>query len=98
MRLLIDSHTFLWFVSDAKDLSTIARDIMENPENQIFISIASLWEISIKTTFGKLDITGSYSSVIDDLTKNHIEILPLNFLHTLKQTELPFHHRDLLTE
>lgn len=94
MQYLIDTHTFLWFVANAKELSKVARILIENPANNIFISIASLWEISIKNAFGKLIISGGYKSVINDLTANSIKILPINFAHTVEQNRLPFHHRD----
>lgn len=58
------------------------------------MGIASLWEISIKTSLGKLEIAGSYELVIEDINRNGIEILPINFSHTVKQNQLPFHHRD----
>ena len=68
--------------------------VMRGQDNQIFISIASLWEISIKTSIGKLDISRSYEDVLDDLSDNSIEILPVTFAHTLENNRLPFHHRD----
>jgi PIN domain nuclease of toxin-antitoxin system len=94
MQYLIDTHTFLWFVEDAPELSPIAKTLIEDENNEIFISIASLWEISIKTAIGKLSISGNYETVIDDVVDNSIEILPINFAHTVMQNKLPFHHRD----
>ena len=94
MQYLIDTHVFLWFVSNAKELSKTAKKIIENGNNEIFISIASLWEISIKTALGKLSIKGKYESVINDLNDNSIQILPINFAHTVEQNRLPFHYRD----
>lgn len=94
MQYLIDTHVFLWFVSNSKELSQTAKSLIEDETNEIFISIASLWEISIKTALGKLTIDGKYASVIDDLTDNSIEILPINFAHTIQQNKLPFHHKD----
>lgn len=94
MRYLIDTHVFLWFVSNTEELSQIARTLIEDSQNEIFISIASLWEISIKTAIGKLNINGNYESVIDDVNDNSIQVLPINFAHTVEQNTLPFHHRD----
>jgi len=94
MQLLIDAHVFLWFVSNSKELSQTAKDLIEDSESEIFISIAALWEISIKTALGKLEINGTYESIADDLAENFIEILPINFAHTIKQIHLPFYHRD----
>lgn len=94
MQYLIDTHVFLWFISNAKELSRTAKTLIADGNNEIFISIAALWEISIKTALGKLTINGSYKSVIDDVTDNSIQILPVNFAHTVEQNKLPFHHRD----
>jgi len=94
MQYLIDTHVFLWFVSQAKEISQIAGTLIEDGNNEIFISIASLWEISIKTALGKLTINGKYETVIDDVNDNSIQILPINFAHTVEQNRLPFHHRD----
>jgi len=84
MKFLIDTHTFLWFVAGSLELSETAREQIKNDNNDIFISIASLWEISIKTALGKLQILGSYDTVINDVTDNEIEILPINFAQSCK--------------
>lgn len=94
MTYLIDTQIFLWFINGSPELSEKAKSLIEDEENEIFISIASLWEISIKTALGKLDIKGSYETVIDDVTENEIEILPINFIHTFEQNKLPFFHKD----
>jgi PIN domain nuclease of toxin-antitoxin system len=94
MQALIDTHTFLWFVAGSDELSHSAKRLILDGNNAVFISIASLWEISIKTALGKLQIGGEYASVIDDVTNNDMTILPINFHHTVIQNQLPFHHRD----
>lgn len=94
MRYLIDTHVLLWFNSGSLELSQKAKEIILDKKNVVLISIASLWEISIKTSIGKLQISGEYESIIDEITKNDIEILPINFAHTVVQNKLPFHHRD----
>ncbi|MCK5719660.1 MAG: type II toxin-antitoxin system VapC family toxin [Thiomargarita sp.] len=94
MTFLIDTHTFLWFTTGSHELSKEAKELIEKDNNDIYISIASLWEISIKTAIGKLKILGSYDTVIDDVTENEILILPINFNHTVIQNKLPFHHKD----
>jgi PIN domain nuclease of toxin-antitoxin system len=94
MNYLIDTQIFLWFISGSTELSEKAREILEDEENDIFISIASLWEISIKTALGKLAIKGNYETVIADVTENEIELLPINFIHTVAQNRLPFYHKD----
>ncbi len=94
MKYLIDTHIFLWFSSGSSELSQKTKEIILDKNNEIFISIASLWEISIKTATGKLEIRGDYENVIDDVTGNDMEILPINFAHTVAQNKLLFHHRD----
>jgi PIN domain nuclease of toxin-antitoxin system len=93
MTFLIDTQTFLWFITGSLELSEKAKELIENDNNDIFISIASLWEISIKTAIGKLQILNNYDTVINDVTENDISILPINFVHTVIQNKLPFHHK-----
>jgi PIN domain nuclease of toxin-antitoxin system len=94
MKYLIDTHTFLWFSEGSAKLSNLAKQLILDKNNEIFISIASLWEISIKTSINKLTITSAYELIIEDVTENDMEILPINFAHTVIQNKLPFHHRD----
>ena len=94
MKYLIDTHTFLWFSEGTADISSTAKQLIIDKNNEIFISIASLWEISIKTALNKLTIAGIYELIIEDVTENDMEILPINFAHTVIQNKLPFHHRD----
>jgi PIN domain nuclease of toxin-antitoxin system len=94
MQLLIDTQIFIWFISGAPELKPNIKRLVEDENTRVYISIASLWEISIKTALGKLDIHGAYESVIDDVTGNDIEILPISFAHTVQQHKLPFYHKD----
>lgn len=94
MNLLLDTQSFLWFVSGNASLSKKAKEAIENNNNTNYISIASIWEISIKFALGKLQIKGTFESVIDDVNENGIILLPINFLHAVQQTKLPMHHRD----
>jgi PIN domain nuclease of toxin-antitoxin system len=71
-----------------------AKELIEDETNQLVLSVASLWEISIKFSIEKLEIKGGYSTVWDDIMETGIEILPLNFIHTLHLSTLPFHHKD----
>jgi PIN domain nuclease of toxin-antitoxin system len=94
MKYLIDTHVFIWFMDGNSSFSPIAKSIMLDKNNEIVISIASLWEISIKTSIGKLPISRKYNEISDVLYDNLIEILPLTFAHTVENNRLPFHHRD----
>lgn len=94
MRVLIDTHVFLWFIGEPTRLSTGANRILEFGASTVLISIASIWEISIKSSTGKLDVAGGFSAVERVLPENNIEILPISFLHALANHRLPFHHKD----
>ncbi|MFN8257996.1 MAG: type II toxin-antitoxin system VapC family toxin [Bacteroidales bacterium] len=94
MRQLLDTHTFLWFVSGNPELSEKAKNQILLPVALNFVSMASLWEIAIKLKLGKLKIKGSILSIIDDLSENNMEVLPINFGHIVKSYEYDFHHRD----
>ncbi len=94
MNQIIDTHTFLWFISGSSKLTRKAKNSIDNSKNKSFISIASLWELSIKIKLGKLTINGTYESVIDDIVKNGFEILSINFAHTVENYKLEFFHTD----
>ncbi len=94
MKYLIDTHIFIWFVENLPNLSQSIKNLIEDENNEIFISIASLWEISIKTSINKLQLNRKYEEILDVLRDNSIEILPINFSHTVENNKLPFHHRD----
>ncbi len=94
MKYLIDTHIFIWFVENLPSLRQSIKTLIEDENNQIFISIASLWEISIKTSINKLQINRRFDEIIDVLNDNSIEILPITFAHTVESNRLPFHHRD----
>jgi len=94
MRFLIDTHTFLWFIHDSPQLSTNAKNLLES-DNDLWVSIASLWEIAIKVNISKLTLPNSYENFIpEQLALNDIEILPITMAHLAIYTTLPLHHRD----
>jgi len=94
MPFLLDTHTFLWFCEGSPFLSPKVKSIIENTENDNFISFASVWEISIKTSQGKLNIDQGFESILNDILNYNIKILPIHFVHCLAQNNLPFHHKD----
>ena len=94
MNLLLDTHTYIWFSTNKPELSAIVKKMVEDSDNSSYISIASLWEMSIKISLGKLSIDKEFKDVIKDLTESGIEILPISFEHVLRSSSLPFHHRD----
>jgi PIN domain nuclease of toxin-antitoxin system len=95
MRLLLDIHTFLWFVNDDPKLSATARLMIEDGDNEVLISVASIWEIAIKVSIGKLLLTESVESFVTaQIERNDLHLLPIHMSHAVKVATLPFHHRD----
>ena len=95
MRLLLDTHTLLWAVNDDPRLSEHARVLLEDTGNDSFLSIASLWEIVIKVTIGKLDLGSSFDSfVVDKVASKNVTLLSIKEAHLSRLTTLPLHHRD----
>ena len=92
MRLLLDTHAILWWLSDDSRLGERARDLIENPGNDILISVVSLWEIVVKVRVGKLQ--ANISEVIRALEAEAFDFLPVRPVHLEKLAELPLHHRD----
>lgn len=94
-RLLLDTHTFLWWVNDAPELSGAARDAIGNIDNDCFLSMASCWEMSIKSSLGKLKLAKSLEKfVIEQLSANSFSLLNIELRHAAKIGKMPFHHRD----
>lgn len=94
MSYLLDTHTFIWFLTGDKALSTKSRKAIETNEDITFISIASLWEIAIKISLGKLELNSPFSEIGNQILKNDFQVLPITFEDTLLLSTLPFHHRD----
>ena len=95
MILLLDTHTFLWFISGDATLSGKARALIESESNNKLVSIASLWEIAIKNSLGKLPLAKPFEQFIpEQLQINGFDVLGLTVGHTARLVQLPFHHRD----
>ena len=95
MRLLLDTHTFLWFIEGNLNLSDTAINLIEDEGNQRFLSIASLWEISIKISIGKLELGMKFTELVaQQVNGNAINLLEIKPGHLDELTEIPFHHKD----
>jgi PIN domain nuclease of toxin-antitoxin system len=94
MAYLLDTHTFLWYLDGNRSLSKKVREIIDNPKNKSYISIASIWEMGIKISLGKLQLDLPLEELKQELVKNEIEILPLDFEHINELMDLDYHHRD----
>lgn len=93
--LLLDTHTFLWFVWDDPQLSPTAKQWIEDVNNRKLVSIASCWEIAIKAGLGKLQLGSPSSSFLGQhLLRNNCELLPITLDHATQVEVLPFHHKD----
>ncbi|HOP15877.1 MAG: type II toxin-antitoxin system VapC family toxin [Chromatiaceae bacterium] len=90
-RLLIDTHVFLWWLADDPQLGPKARELIANAGNQVFVSAATAWEISIKKSIGKLDAPDDLDAIAEE---EGFEKLPISFFHGEHAGELPQHHRD----
>ena len=95
MKLLLDTQVFLWMVSDAPELSSKARRLAVDSENVLYLSLASVWEMVIKLSLGKLKLAEPIESFItEELPENDIQLLEIGFRHVARVADLPFHHRD----
>src|SRR4051794_28625701 len=95
MRLLLDTHAFLWFIGNLPQLSTKARSLIEDPTNQKLVSIASCWEIAIKAGLKKLTLTEPAATFLPrELAANLFDLLPISLDHATAVETLPLHHRD----
>lgn len=91
---LLDTHTLIWFIDGSSLLSEKAKKEIEDDNAFNFVSIASLWEIAIKVSLGKIELKTSFNQINNKLIENGFEILPVTFEDTLVISSLPFHHRD----
>lgn len=95
MKILLDTHIWLWMNGSKERLTESARDHLVDPGNELYLSAASSWEIGIKFAAGKLRLPESPERYIPSrLTKNQIRPLPIQQAHTLRASSLPLIHRD----
>ena len=94
MSYLLDTHVFLSIVWGST-LSQTVRDIYLDPDNSVFLSAASYWEISIKISIGKLRVTDNWQTRFDnEIAASRIQWLPISKTHCRRVTVLPWHHND----
>lgn len=94
MNVLLDTHAVIWFLTEDDQLPKNVKIFIQNRSNPCYVSIASLWEMAIKHSIGKLDLNTSLVNILDLITESGFEILPIKPQHLLALTDLPFHHRD----
>jgi len=94
MDIILDTHAVIWFFEDNKRLSKTAIDTIYNLENMIYVSSASVWELAIKLSTGKLVFDGGIENFIETIYKNEFELLGISPKHIKMVAVLPFIHRD----
>ena len=95
MNLLLDTHAFLWFIASDPRLSSQAQSLIQTPTNRRLLSMASLWEMAIKVSLGKLTLAQPFDQLIPrQLQLNQIEVLAIGLPHVAAVVAMPFHHRD----
>src|SRR2546423_14790505 len=95
MRILLDTHSFLYFIDGNPNLSVQARELIEDLNNEKFISKASLWEMAIKVSIGKLTLADRFEDLIpQQIALNGFDLLNIEMQHVSVVAHLPFHHRD----
>jgi len=95
MDYLLDTHTVLWFLNgDKTSLSDKAKKIIQNQQYTKFVSMASVWEVGIKVSIGKLVFPQNTNGFVNQLQKNGFELLPINTNHIAAMEQLPLIHRD----
>ena len=96
MRLLLDTHTFLWFVNNAPPLTgTQALSLLQDNKNELLLSVASVWEMAIKAGIGKLALAQPLETFVPaQMRANAIGLLPIEPRHAFHVAQLPLHHRD----
>ncbi|MEE8397807.1 MAG: type II toxin-antitoxin system VapC family toxin [Desulfobacterales bacterium] len=95
MKYLLDTHTFLWWITDSQHLSQMAREIVGDGHSELYWSSAGSWEIAIKYNLGRLPLPEAPELLIPtELARNRIDVLPIFNEHAFKAGQLPMHHRD----
>lgn len=95
MKILVDTHTFIWALLHDHKLSPKAKQMLKSDEHELVFSLVSLWEIAIKIRTGKLNTLGSSVAYIhDEMNGYGMELLPIRYEHVLALEALPIHHSD----
>lgn len=93
--LLLDTHAFLWWLNDAPRLSVAATDAISDAGNDCYLSVASCWEMAIKSSLGKLRLSKPVERFISEqLAANSFTLLNIELRHVGRVQKMPFHHRD----
>jgi PIN domain nuclease of toxin-antitoxin system len=95
MKLLLDTHTFLWLIEGSRNLSAKASTALADPANELFLSVGSIWELAIKIANKKLSLTDPLDAFVARWTVSYqLDVLAIHAPHTFALLKLPDHHRD----
>jgi PIN domain nuclease of toxin-antitoxin system len=94
VKLLLDTHAFLWFAAGDRRLSRRARAAMEADNAELFVSAASIWEIAIKASLGRLTLPVPVDAYVAEKISEGYRMAPVTWAHTAAVQQLPFYHRD----
>jgi PIN domain nuclease of toxin-antitoxin system len=95
LKLLLDTHVFLWAISGDDRLTPSQFAAFQNPDNELWFSMASAWEVFLKISTGKLQLSGEPQTFLrEQLTLNRVSLLPIRFEHVAQVARLPWHHSD----
>jgi PIN domain nuclease of toxin-antitoxin system len=92
VRLLLDTHALLWWLSDDAQLGQHVRDLIADPANDVLVSVVSLWEIQVKVRAGKL--TADLPGILKEIETQAFELLPISRAHLVQLGTLPVYHKD----
>jgi PIN domain nuclease of toxin-antitoxin system len=94
MRLLVDTHILIWFLEGNPSLTQPRQQLIIDSDNEVFVSIACLWEIAIKISTGKLNLSLSMKEIVDYLGEENFNILSITSEHIIEVEKFHFHHKD----
>jgi PIN domain nuclease of toxin-antitoxin system len=94
VTLLLDTHAFLWFVTGDRRISPGAREAIERDDVRLTLSAASVWEMAIKSSLGRLTLPTTLHQYVEDKLTEGFDVLPVDWTHATFVERLPFHHRD----
>ena len=94
MYYLLDTHAVIWYFEDSVKMPVMIARLIDDPFNKKFISVASLWEISIKLSTGKLDIQLSFDALLDAIESSELSIMPIKNNYLKRLSTMPFIHKD----
>ncbi len=95
MKILLDTHVFLWLRNEPKQISEKVLTAYFDTDNEIYLSMASVWEMQIKYQLGKLELKLPLAELIEEqILNNDLQILPIETEHIFALANLPFHHKD----